>query len=157
MSSISWAQKLDSNVIYTFEQVENMGVFPRCESIEPNDKLELKMCMLRNLNNYLADHLLGFADTMIEIGIDKATSEIEFIIDVHGKIVEIEAKEGGTPELGEAAIIALQKITNNIAFIEPAKIEGKNVNMLFKLPIRFIIENETFDKKKNRKKKRQKR
>ena len=137
-----WAQEKPkaSTTDYTARQVQTMAVYPGCE---PSDtKLELQKCLQKNLTHLLADYLADFSDTMNEMGIDLAMAKVQFVISKTGKIVQVKAMEGGTPELGHAAEVAMNKIADSIPYIEPAQLEGgEKVNMIFQMPIRFNIEN----------------
>jgi|26BtaG_2_1085354.scaffolds.fasta_scaffold00011_37 hypothetical protein len=124
---------------YTARQVETMAVFPGCESTA--SKVELQKCLQQNLNLLLADYLADFSDKMNEMGIDLAVAKVQFVIDKNGKIIQIKSMGGGTPELGEAAEIAMLKIANAIPRIEPATLTGgEKVNLIFQMPIRYSLE-----------------
>lgn len=129
----------DPTTDYTARQVETMAVFPGCESTA--SKVELQKCLQQNLNLLLADYLADFSDKMNEMGIDLAVAKVQFVIDKNGKIIQIKSMGGGTPELGEAAEIAMLKIANAIPRIEPATLTGgEKVNLIFQMPIRYSLE-----------------
>lgn len=127
---------------YTARQVETMAIYPGCEPTA--SKVELQKCLQQNLNDLLADYLADFSDKMNEMGIDLAVAKVQFVIDKNGKMIQIKSMEGGTPELGEAAEIAMLKIATSIPRIEPATLTGgEKVNMIFQMPIRFNLESST--------------
>lgn len=125
---------------FTARQVGYMAVFPGCENVDENDKEKLQQCMSVKLNEQLSNELGYFANEMEKKGYTKAVAKVQFIVDKQGKIIKVEAVNGGNVDLGIAAENALKKIASKIKKIKPALLaDGTPVNLIFQIPIRYQI------------------
>lgn len=128
---------------FTARQVKDMAIFPGCEKFK-GDKAKLTQCMSQKLNEELADQLADFSDRMSDRGESSAVAKVRFVIDKSGKIIQVQALQGGAggvnAELGRESERALKTIATRLAsrgkIIAPAKLEdGSNVNLQFDLPV----------------------
>lgn len=128
---------------YNYRTVNKMVVFPGCEDIDSNSKSKLQLCLQQKLTESLSQELSYFSDYMEESGMPTAFVKVRFIITREGKIKNINAVKGGTPELGKAAEKALTKIALELPPIQPATLtDGAKVNLIFELPIRYVLNEE---------------
>lgn len=126
---------------FTARQVSQMVIYPGCENIDSDNKIELQKCLQRNLTELLVDKLNYFSEVMEQKSISDASAKIRFVVSKEGKIVEVQAMSGGSIELSIAAENALKQIANEIPTIQPARLEGgQAVNLFFQLPVRFSIQ-----------------
>lgn len=128
---------------FTARQVKDMAVFPGCEKFS-GDKTKLTQCMSQKLNEELGDQLADFSDRMSDRGESQAVAKVRFVIDKSGKIIQVQALQGGAggvnAELGRESERALKSIATRLAsrgrLITPAKLEdGSSVNLQFDLPV----------------------
>jgi len=133
-----WAQE---SQLFTSKEVVEMAVFPGCEKINASDKKEMNNCLSQQLSGLLAEKLTGFDQVMEQNGISSAISKIQFVISKEGIIIDIHELKGSNPLLAEAAINALNQISEELPPIRPAKLKkGTPVNIVYQLPVRYQIE-----------------
>jgi protein TonB len=134
---------------FTARQVNEMAVFPGCEKFK-GDKTKLTQCMSQKLNEELGDQLSDFSDNMSNRGESSAVAKVRFVIDKSGKIVQVQALQGGSggvnAELGRESEKALKTIATRLSsrgkIITPAKLEdGSSVNLQFDLPVTWKAAN----------------
>lgn len=123
-------------------QVTKMAVFPGCEKSKTNQ--DLTNCMATKLSQELGIELRDFEDIANKNGIDKANAKLSFVVDRNGKIVQVQAMNGGNKELSAEAQKALNKISKKLVqkgkYIKPAETDdGTAVNLIFNIPIRFDL------------------
>ncbi|HTO38859.1 MAG TPA: hypothetical protein VL021_10570 [Brumimicrobium sp.] len=137
-----------SNVNYSVRNVKDMAVFPGCEKFA-GDKNKLQQCLSQKLNDELNDQLADFAEVMNNRGETSAVAKISFVIDKSGKIIQVQAMQGGggyiNEQLGKEAEKAMQRIATRLAsrgrLIQPAKLDdGSPVNLNFSIPVRFNLQ-----------------
>lgn len=129
---------------FTARQVSKMAIFPGCENFTGTDKAELQKCFSQNITNLLSAKLEYFTTKMTELKINSAASKLQFVVSKDGKLIQIQAMSGGNTELGVASEKAMKEIAEEIAAIRPALLEdGSPVNLVFQLPVRFQIEQES--------------
>lgn len=130
---------------FTARQVDKMAVFPGCES--ETEKVALVKCFQQRISELLVDKLSNFANEMERLNKEEAITRIQFVVDKNGKLIQIKALDGGTPELAAASSKAIEEIAAEIQPIRPATLEdGSPVNLVFQLPVKYKIElNETSD------------
>lgn len=127
--------------LYIGEQVAEMAVFPGCEKIENSNKIALTDCLSEQLSNRLLNELGGLDEALRQSGIYDAQAHIQFVISREGIIIGVDQMEGSNPILGDAAALAMEKISMELPPIHPAMLEDRTpVNLVFQLPVRFQIE-----------------
>ncbi|MBA5628699.1 energy transducer TonB [Moheibacter lacus] len=126
---------------FTVRQVGYMAIFPGCESIDENDKINLQKCVSKELSALLTKELKPFYGQMEKDGYSRAVAKVQFVIDKNGKIVQIEALKGANEDLGIASEMAFERISSKLKKIKPAALkDGTPVNLVFQLPIRLQLE-----------------
>lgn len=123
-------------------QVTKMAVFPGCEKSKTNQ--DLTNCMATKLSQELGIELRDFEDIANKNGIEKANAKLSFVVDRNGKIIQVQAMNGGNKELSAEAQKALNKISKKLVqkgkYIKPAETDdGTAVNLIFNIPIRFDL------------------
>lgn len=127
--------------LFVSKDVKEMAVFPGCESINPSDKKEMNACLSQQLSQLLSNELTGFDEIMQQNGISTAMAKIQFVISKEGIIIDINELKGSNPLLAVAAVRALNKISEELPPIRPAKLKkGTPVNIVYQLPVKFQVE-----------------
>lgn len=125
---------------FTAREVAYMAIFPGCETIDINDKINLQKCLAQELNNRLGAKLENFAEELDKKGISEAVAKLQFVIDKNGKIIQVKPMDGGSADLQIASQNALIEISNEIGKISPASLEdGRPVNLVFQLPVKYVV------------------
>jgi len=130
--------------LFVSREVDEMAVFPGCENLDVSDKKALTNCMSKQLSAKLINELGGLEEALSQSGVYDAKALIQFVVSKEGIIIGIEQMSGGNLILGDAASLAMEKISMELPPIRPARLDdGTPVNLVFQLPVRFKIEEET--------------
>lgn len=126
-------KEIDASKITEFNEVENPPLAPDCNSKWDIDKR--RKCT----NKYINMHVARKFNTDLAAEVDvtgKIRINIEFVIDTNGKTINITAN-GGPEIMNQNAI----EVIGLLPDLKPATINGKAVNVLFKMPLIFQIAN----------------
>ncbi|UKM65952.1 M56 family metallopeptidase [Flavobacteriaceae bacterium GSB9] len=122
-------KNIEGNV--PFSIIEQPPVFPGCEDLQTNE--ERKKCISEKINEFVAKKF----NTDLGKDLDLTGRQrivVKFKIDQSGVVVEDEiAARGSHIELENEAIRVIKELPR----MAPGKQEGKNVNVLYSLPIIF--------------------
>ncbi|MGY5848817.1 M56 family metallopeptidase [Salegentibacter sp. F14] len=115
-----------------FAVIDEVPVFPGCESL--TDQEERKKCMSSGIadfvnSNFKVKEMREFA----EIGLNRVI--VQFKIDDAGRIAEAKAR-AKSPELEAEAL----RVINALPQMQPGKQQGKEVGVMYSLPIVFQVE-----------------
>uniref|UniRef100_UPI00404AE245 energy transducer TonB n=1 Tax=Gelidibacter sp. TaxID=2018083 RepID=UPI00404AE245 len=124
---------MDDSLIEEFNEVENPPLAPECKSKWEVEKR--KDCT----NKYISMHVSRKFNTDLATQVDgtgKIRINIEFIIDVNGKPINISAN-GGPEIMNQNAI----EVIGLLPDLKPGTKNGKPVNVLYKMPLIFQIAN----------------
>lgn len=125
---------------FTQREVISVPVFPGCEYIPIDDKVELTSCMREKISSILSEKL-DLEDILISEGIYNAAARIQFVVSKEGKIISVEALKGGNPILGDASVEIIKDISSTLPLMIPGKLEnGEPVNMVFQLPVTYTVD-----------------
>ena len=125
-------KEIDKSQIIEFNKLENPPLAPDCKSKWDTEKRKkctikyIKMHVLRNFN-------LGLSTEVDVKG--KIKINIEFVIDVNGKPINITAN-GGPEILNQNAI----EVIGLLPDLKPGTMDGIPVNVLYKMPLAFIVQ-----------------
>ena len=111
-----------------FAIIEKAPIYPGCRS-ENNTKL--KKCMSENISIHVSKIFnKKNINKKLKPGLYKIN--VQFIIDKKGKVKNIQAR-ADYPELEAEAI----RVVESLPRMEPGKQKGKNVGVIYSLPISF--------------------
>jgi hypothetical protein len=116
-----------------FAVIENVPVFPGCETLDSND--ERKKCMSREISQFVNENF----NTNLASGLGlKGTNRVyvQFKIDKTGKIVDVRARAPHPILQAEG-----ERIINKLPTMKPGEQGGEKVGVLYSLPISFRISN----------------
>lgn len=116
-----------------FAVIENVPIFPGCESAETN--LARKNCMSDKVEQFV----LSTFDTSFaaDLGLEgRQKIFVRFKIDHNGDVVDVQAR-APHPRLEVEAV----KVVKSLPKMIPGKQRGKPVGVLYALPIVFQVEN----------------
>ena len=112
-----------------FAVVEEVPVFPGCESLQTNE--ERKKCMSEQVSQLInANFNTKIGEELQLKGVQRIYTR--FRINENGDIVDIESR-ANAPELEKEA----ERVISLLPKITPGKHKGKNVGVLYSLPIVF--------------------
>ncbi|GHC46864.1 M56 family metallopeptidase [Ulvibacter litoralis] len=115
-----------------FAVIDKVPTFPGCEGLSSNE--EAKKCMSEKIMHFVVDNF----NTKVE-GVEAINGRqrimVQFKIDKSGSIANVKAK-AAHPELETEAIRVVSKLPK----MEPGVQEGKEVGVLYALPILFNIQ-----------------
>lgn len=116
-----------------FAVIENVPVFPGCESLDSN--VERKECMSREISQFVNENFN--TDLASGLGL-KGTNRVyvQFKIDKTGKIVNVRARAPHPILQAEG-----ERIINKLPTMKPGEQRGKKVGVLYSLPITFMVSN----------------
>lgn len=127
--------------LYDVQSIHEMPVFPNCEKIKTTQKKKMSQCISQQLTQLMSAKLAGFEDYMNAQGMTEAQAKLRFIISKEGIIVGAEESQDSNVALADAAIDAIQQISNELQPIRPAKLKsGEIVNVQFEIPLKFMVE-----------------
>ncbi len=116
-----------------FEFIEDVPIFPGCESL--NDNEERKACMSEKISRFISKRFdTGLGEDLGLSGINRVT--IMFEIDKNGEVNNVKARGPHKllEEEGKRVIKLLPKM-------EPGKQRGKPVPVRYVIPINFKVQN----------------
>ena len=116
-----------------FEFIEDVPIFPGCESLDDNE--ERKACMSEKISRFISKRFdTGLGEDLGLSGINRVT--IMFEIDKNGDVKNVQARGPHKllEEEGKRVIKLLPKM-------EPGKQRGKPVPVRYTIPINFKIQN----------------
>ena len=115
-----------------FAVIEEVPVFPGCEALKLNEAR--KKCMSENINQFINQHFDSSLGN--QLGLEPGISRIyvQFKINAEGK-VEVMGTRASHPALEEEA----KRVVNLLPEMTPGKQDGKEVGVLYSLPITFQV------------------
>lgn len=117
-----------------FLSVDNIPVFPGCEKYI-RDHEKSKKCFNKNMSKFFGKNFdIGVAEDLNLSGMQKINCQ--FIIDSHGNISSDIQTTKTHPELAKEIKDVIKKLPKMI----PAKQNGKPVNLIYMLPVRFYVD-----------------
>ena len=121
--------RINKIVDVPFAVVENVPVFPGCESLSTNE--QKRECMSNGISKFVNKNFdKGLAK---KLGVKGTTRVyVQFKIDDTGKIVNINTR-AAKPELEAEA----KRVIKELPAMEPGQHNGENVGVLYSLPITF--------------------
>ena len=133
--------KLDDMI---FEDAQNKPFIAECALLL--DTKEKEDCTMKNIWSIIGREI-RYPFEAREKGIE-GTVIIEFVIDKEGKLDEFAVVNGIGYGCDEAALYAVKKLSkSNLTWI-PAKQNNQNVNYLYKIPVKFYLDDSIKKKKK---------
>jgi len=121
---------------FTARSVEKMAILKECESVDQNNKPKQQECLANELQNKILAKFPEFDEIADSLEIETAITKLQFVLDKNGRIREITATKGGNEHLSEFVIKVMNEMKNSLEF-KPAQIQGKNVDMVFQLPLKY--------------------
>jgi|GEM_PF-6508870 len=121
---------------FTARSVEKMVILKECQSVDENNKSELQRCLADELKNRISVRFQEFDGIADSLKIETAVAKLQFVLDKEGKINEIKTVRGGNELLSEFILLVFTEMKDFLEF-EPAQVGGKNVDMVFQLPIKY--------------------
>lgn len=116
-----------------FAVIDQVPVYPGCENLATNE--ERKNCMAENINNLVIENFNK--DIFDEWGIKgRARITVQFKIDTQGNVVDIFSRAPNNFLQEEA-----KRVISLIPKMQPGKQDGKDVSVLYSVPIVFEIKN----------------
>lgn len=134
----------DANV--PFAVIENVPVYPGCKG---DDNATLKKCMSDKISAFVGQNFDMKMIESLNLPAKKYRISVQFKIDKEGKVVEVRSR-AEYPEIEEEAIRVVQSLPQ----MKPGIQRGKEVGVLYALPIIFEVQEETKKAKRKQKNKR---
>ncbi len=117
-----------------FIAVENIPVYPGCEKYK-YDKLKSKKCFNKKIKKFFGKKFdPSIANDLNLTGLQKITSQ--FVIGSDGRITTDIKTRSAHPELSKQ----VEDILKELPKMAPAKQNGKSVNMIYTLPVKFLVQ-----------------
>ncbi|HEY9184785.1 MAG TPA: energy transducer TonB, partial [Salegentibacter sp.] len=111
--------------------IDEVPVFPGCEN--ESDEEAKKKCMSSGIANFVNSNFkVKEMREFAEVGMNRVI--VQFKIDSTGQVVNAEAR-ARSPELEAEAI----RVVNALPKMEPGKQRGKEVGVMYSLPIVFQV------------------
>ncbi|MCY2686144.1 M56 family metallopeptidase [Salinimicrobium sp. TH3] len=124
-------KNLDPSLPIPFAVVEQIPLFPGCEELKTME--EQKECMTRNINMHVNKNFnVGLGKELGLTGIHRIY--VQFKVSKKGEVIEVRSR-APHPDLGAEA----ERVVNDLPDMEPAIHGGKEVAVLYSLPITFQI------------------
>ncbi len=121
----------EEDITVPFAVIENVPVFPGCESAKSND--ERKLCFNRMIQEHINKEFT-YPPSALELGIQGRVF-VQFLIDSKGNIGSIRMR-GPDRTLEKEA----HRIVATLPQMTPGKQRGKPVSVPYSIPINFVIQ-----------------
>lgn len=125
-----------------FSTIEEVPIFPSCEG---SDNLEYKRCMSNKLNKHININFNKDIATRLNLDPGIQRINIQFKIDTQGYPANVRCR-GPHPDLEAEAI----RVVKSLPRMKPGKQRGKEVGVLYGVPILFQVEDDKPKKKKRK-------
>ena len=112
-----------------FKVIEQVPVYPGCKG---EDNETLKKCMSEKISKHISKKFNVKIAKKLNLKSDLYRINVQFKIDKKGKVVNVRAR-ADYPELEKEAV----RVVESLPKMKPGKHEGKNVGVLYSLPINF--------------------
>lgn len=127
VGEIKYEQPIENDVVVDFVAVENVPVFPGCESLSTNE--EKKACMSKSINQIIRKNFDARAGERYGLtGINRIP--VQFTIDKTGQITDIKVRSPHKVLEDEA-----KRVIGLIPVMEPGRQRENPVKVKFSLPI----------------------
>ncbi len=122
----------EEDITYDFVAVEDVPLFPGCESLVNND--ERKSCMSMKINNFVVKEFdTGLGE---ELGLSGTnTVYIQFTVNKQGEVSDIKTR-APHPALEKEA----RRVIGKLPKMTPGKQRGEPVPVRYNIPIRFRVQ-----------------
>lgn len=141
--SVSFAQESEvEKADVAFAIIENVPVYPGCTQ---NGNEELKKCMSDKISEFVNLHFDMKKIEAMDLPPKIYRSSVKFKIDKQGNIVDVHAR-ADYPEIENEAV----RVVSDLPQMIPGNHRGKEVGVLYSLPIIFKIEPPAKTKKQNK-------
>lgn len=128
-----------------FATIENVPIYPGCKG---DDNIELKNCMSSKISEFVNHHFDMKKIEAKDLPAKIYRTAVQFKIDKQGNVVDVRAR-ADYPEIENEAV----RVISNLPQMKPGKQRGKEVGVLYSLPIIFKVEApKKVDKKRNKRK-----
>jgi len=128
-----------------FAAIENVPIYPGCKG---DNNIELKNCMSTKIAEFINQHFDMKKIEAMDLPPKIYRSAVQFKIDKQGNVVDVHAR-ADYPEIENEAV----RVVSNLPQMKPGKQRGKEVGVLYSLPIIFKVEPpKKVDKKGNKRK-----
>ena len=117
---------------FPFAIIEKVPVYPGCGG---EDNKTLKKCMSEKIVAHVSGRFNKKVINKLNLSPGSYRISVQFKIDKKGKVVNVRARSE-YPELEKEAI----RVVKSLPKMEPGKQKGKNVGVLYSLPILFRTE-----------------
>lgn len=117
---------------FTFENIQEVPVFPGCEKMKTNE--ERKECMSKKINEFVNKKF----DTSLGINLGlKGVNRVYvlFKIDQQGNVVDVQARSNH-PKLTKEG----ERVVGQLPSMQPGKQRGRAVGVIYTLPITFQVQ-----------------
>lgn len=141
--NISAQQEIIADV--PFAIIEQPPIYPGCHS---KDKVRLKKCMSTKIQDFVENTFNTKKFDTLSLPPGRKRVAVRFKISKEGDIIDAEA----TAQHPEIEIEAV-RVINLLPTMEPGIQRGRKVNVLYAIPIEFMIESPSKRKNKKRSKK----
>lgn len=121
----------EEEISVPFAIIENVPIFPGCESARNND--ERKLCFNQKIQEHINKEF-NYPPSALELGIQGRVF-VQFVIDSKGNIGGIRMR-GPDRTLEKEA----QRIVASLPQMTPGKQRGKSVSVPYSIPINFVIQ-----------------
>jgi bla regulator protein BlaR1 len=123
---------LANNVDVPFALIEQVPLFPGCESLSSNE--EQKKCMSQKIQGHVQENFnIKLGEEVGLKGVNRVI--VQFKIDKNGNIVDVRSRAPHQKLEEEAS-----RVINSLPKMIPGKQKGKNVGVMYSLPIVFQVD-----------------
>ncbi len=125
--------------VVPFAVVEEVPVYPGCEDLETNE--EKKECMSNKITNFVNTNFnTGLGKELGLTGLNRIY--VQFKISSSGEVTEVKSR-ASNEALGKEA----ERVVAALPMMQPGKQKGREVAVMYSLPINFMVPEEKEDKK----------
>lgn len=123
-----------------FKVVEQMPRFPGCESVEGSEQ-DIQTCSHKELMTYLFTNL-KYPESARQKGTE-GTIIAQFVVNKAGMVEEAKIVKDIGDGCGEAVLDVISSMNTMDKRWTPGKQGGENVKVMYSLPVKFKLENDT--------------
>lgn len=122
------------------EEVISLPIYPACEIFAGQDSAEVQRCFQNKIRTQIHDCLMMKTDELSELGMNRMTAVVTFVVNKEGCISNVETESGNSSIYRRIVEEEMKRIATNFPDVIPAKIANDEpVNYRYRVPVTFVF------------------
>lgn len=122
------------------EEVISLPIYPACETIAGQDSIEIQRCFQNKIRTQIHDRLMMKAYELAELGMDRMTAVVIFVVNKEGRISNVQTESGNSTIYRRVVEEEMKQVAAHFPDVIPAKLaNGDPVHYQYRVPVTFVF------------------